>query len=161
MSDIRHRILELQPALEPLMASVKWDPALMGYARRAQETRPVYSWHAARALDKQSLENFSDESASSLILHTGRNWRDTWRVALRSSVCRWAQLDKAVLGIGVHNGERALIYSMPLAVDLLRRSQMESEASVDPTYSAILFIEDRLLPADFGPTTAWFMTPVQ
>ena len=157
MNSTRTRILDLQPGLE--LAAPKWDRALTGYARRHNEVKPVYSWAAARAVDQQCAVELL--WGDWLVLYSGRSWRDLWRVVQGLRLPRWDQIDRAVVGFTESLDGPALIYSMPLAVDLLKRGQMASEDDLDPLHAAILFVESQLLPANFGPQTAWFLTPVQ
>ena len=159
MNTPRDRLLELQPVLGPHLADPKWDHALIGYARRAREVLPVYSWAAARSLDPGHASELL-QSDRWLLLHSGRSWRDLWRVVQELGLPRWDQLDKAVVGFVEARNGHALVYSMPLAVDMLRRSQMASEDGMDPVHAAILFVENRLLPVNIGPQTSWFLTPV-
>lgn len=161
MINRRARLLAIYPDLQNQLADPKWDDALMGAARRFDGCLPVYSWAAARAIDVEDLPSLLKGAGSRyLLLHSGKSWRDLWKVVTRLNLNRWDQLDRAVIGFTDSGGHASLIYSQPLVVEMLMRGQMVSEDNVDNMYAAILFVENQLISANFGPGTCWFLDPV-
>jgi hypothetical protein len=169
MSSRSHRVKELFPEEALTFAPAKYDAALVGAAQRRTEVKPVYSWAAAKALfhglaPEDGWKQLQDllQNDDWLVLYSC-SWREFWHIVRQRKLPRWDQLDKAVVGyVEAQATELALAYSMPLATSIMARSQADSSSTGLPSnLVAALFLERRLLTADLGEHTPWFITTVQ
>ena len=164
------KISRLFDDIEFSFQDASFDKALIGTAQKLDRVLPMYSWRAAKSIlsEEPPVDVYRRlqpllESRESLILHT-LPWRELWSWATIMELPRYDQLDKAVVGYGEdsEDGYPSLVYNLPLATNLIARSQDDSTISNSnqSMFSAGLFLERRVLTLDLGYGSPWFLTPV-
>lgn len=70
------------------------------------------------------------------------------------------RLTKALLGVCIEDGDIVAVgYSYPKVVDSIMLSQQSSD-NTNARLEAMEFVERNLIPANLGPDTPYFITPV-